>query len=252
MAKHHPQLRSIINSRSFLNAISILSSLVVGGALLWNVAFEGPSVRQLAKDREMLTRSQVGLPSEPITLQGADIQGDQRAQVALIIFSDFQCPYCGKLARDTLPAIEERLVRKGRILVAFRHFPLEVMHHSARKAAEAAECAGRQGKFWKMHDLLFRDQKHLDESTFRKSALDLGLNLTQFNACLDGQATDKVQQDIRLARALKITGTPTLFFGFIQPNQFVKVSRRFTGNIQIAQLEEVYKSFVTTNQSAER
>jgi len=209
--------------------MSLLSILVVAGAILWNVAFEGPSARQLAQQREELARTQDGLPSEPITLHGAAVRGDPTAKIALIVFSDFQCPFCAKLARDTFPALEEHFVRQGKVLMAFRQFPLEVIHPFARKAAEAAECAGRQGKFWQMHNLLFDDQKHLDEISLRERALQLGLDLNQFVACLGGQAVSRIEQDIGVGKSLNVVKTPTILIGLTEPDGRIRVSRRITG-----------------------
>jgi protein-disulfide isomerase len=168
-------------------------------------------------------------PSEPVSLVGAAVQGRPTAQVALIVYSDFQCPYCGTFARDTLPAIEKRYVDAGKLLLAFRYLPLEQMHPFALKAAEAAECAGRQQQFWPMHDSLFSDQPHLDDASLSERAKGLHLNLKQFDTCLAGPAGDKVKADEAAAKALGIAGTPTILLGTIQPDGRVKATQRLSG-----------------------
>jgi protein-disulfide isomerase len=247
MSAHDARPGFVLSSQSIFNVISLLSILVVGGAFLWNVAFEWPSARRLAQERERLAQSQVGLPSEPITLEGTVVRGDPTAKIALIVFSDFQCPFCGKLARDTFPALEDHFVRQGKVLVAFRQFPLEVIHPFAGKAAEAVECAGRQGKFWQMHDLLFQDQKHLDESSLRQRAQNLGLDRAQFASCLGGQATATIHEDIDMANSLHITSTPTILIGIIQPDGRVKVTRRFAGVPQFKQIEDEFRILAQEN-----
>lgn len=176
------------------------------------------------------------LPTSPVSLDGAALQGNQNARVALIEYSDFQCPFCGKFAREVLPDLQEKYVRSGRILLAFRHFPLP-MHPFAHKAAEASECAGRQGRFWPMHDLLFRDAAALDRSRFDASAQALGVDMKRFAECLEGQAAQRVERDAAGGRALLVSATPTFFAGTLEPGGLVKVTQRLTGAMPLAQFE---------------
>jgi protein-disulfide isomerase len=120
-------------------------------------------------------------------------------------------------------------VDAGKLLLAFRYLPLEQIHPFALKAAEAAECAGRQQQFWPMHDLLFGDQPHLDDASLSERAKGLHLNVKQFDTCLAGPATDTVKADEAAAKALGIAGTPTMLLGAIQSDGRVKATQRFSG-----------------------
>lgn len=137
------------------------------------------------------------------------IKGGKNAKVTLIEISDFQCPYCERHI-----STREQIIKEygDQVRVVWRHFPLTSIHPYAQKAAEAAECAGEQGKFWEMHDTLFENQSALDTASLKSYAKDLGLNQTQFNSCLDdGKYTSKVQAQAQEAVAAGITGTPGTF-----------------------------------------
>ena len=105
-------------------------------------------------------------PKDPLPLEGAAIRGNRSATVAIVEYSDFKCPACGQFATGTLPAIERRYVDTGKVLLAFRQYPMD-RRPLAQKAAEAAICAGDQGKFWEMHDQLFAHQGRLEETSLR-------------------------------------------------------------------------------------
>ena len=98
------------------------------------------------------------LPKDPVDLAGAILAGNPSAHVAMIEFSDFECAFCGRFTRDTEPTLWHEYVDSGQLLVAFRHLVLEERHPHALRAAEAGECANRQGQFWPMHDVLFHNQ----------------------------------------------------------------------------------------------
>jgi protein-disulfide isomerase len=178
------------------------------------------------------------LPSEPVSLAGAQTAGSQTAKVALVVYSDFQCPFCGKFARETLPAIQEQYVRTGKVLFAFRQFPLPI-HSFAEKAAEGALCAGQQGKFWAFHDDMFANQQALDPQSLQERARQLGLRTDAFTACLEGKAAISVQADKKAAEPFGVTGTPTFLAGPILKDGRVRVSERFSGALPLAQFQTV-------------
>jgi protein-disulfide isomerase len=163
-----------------------------------------------------------------VSLEGAAILGDRSARVVLIQYSDFECPFCARFARDTLPGLKAAYVRTGQLLVAFRHMPLP-NHPFAHKAGEGAECAADQGKFWEMHDQLFKAPGQLDEDSLRKHARALGMDGVRFDDCLTGRKEEKVRTDALQARSVRITSTPTFFVGSMQPDGRVKVVHRFSG-----------------------
>ncbi len=125
----------------------------------------------------------------------------------LVVFSDFQCPYCAE-AQHSLQILQ---TRKGKGLrLVYKHFPLTQIHPQALPAARAAWAAGRQGKFWEFHDALFSNQAKLGEDLYRQIAQNLGLNLERFTKDRKGEASlQAIGQDLALAERLALQGTPT-------------------------------------------
>ncbi len=137
------------------------------------------------------------------------IRGAEDAPVTLIEFSDFQCPFCAR-HQATLEQILTDY--QGKVRLVYRHFPLTSIHAMAQKAAEAAECAGEQEKFWEMHDLLFKNQQILSDELFSKLAKDLKLDTKKFDECLSsGKYAAKIQANAQEATAAGVTGTPGTF-----------------------------------------
>ena len=135
-------------------------------------------------------------------------RGDAGARVVILLFSDFECPYCAGV-EPVLTQVRQAFPKD--VQVVFKHSPLPI-HPRAPLAHEAAVEAGRQGRFWEMHDLLFANQGRLDEPQLVDYAGRLGLDLTAFRAALaDRRHRAVVDRDVTEARALGVTGTPTLF-----------------------------------------
>jgi protein-disulfide isomerase len=126
--------------------------------------------------------------------------------VTVVLFSDFECPYCKKI-EPTLDALEKEY--PGKVRVVWKNFPLD-MHPSARLAAAAALAAHTQGKFWAMHDRLLENQEALDRPTLEGHARRLGLDPARFQAALDSKAAE-VEADVKQGTSLGVTGTPTVF-----------------------------------------
>lgn len=135
-------------------------------------------------------------------------RGPRDAKVTLVVWTDFQCPFCRRL----LPTIEAvRKLYGDDVRVALRHMPLP-FHPNAALAAEAAMAAGEQGRFWQMHDLLFQHQDALEMSDLEGYATELGLDVKRFREDLDGRRFQAmVESDARAAAELDISGTPTTF-----------------------------------------
>ncbi len=176
------------------------------------------------------------IPTDPVSLDGAMLKGNRDAGVAVIVFSDFECPYCGQFARDTWPRLDMDWITTGKVVFAFRHLPLEEIHHSAMSAAEAAECAGRQGKFWEMHDLLFENQRSLENAALVNRARNLNIDVGVFSKCLAGPAEAKVRRDGDIAKELQVQGTPVFLVGVVQSDRRVKVTKRLEGAVPLATL----------------
>lgn len=177
----------------------------------------------------------VPIPKQPISLEGTTL-GSPGAKVALVEFSDFQCPYCGKFATETLPKIKTKYIDKGLLRFVFRHNPIPV-HARAQAAAEAAECAGRQGRFWEMHHQLFQDPKRLEVADLADYAQTVGLDLPAFKVCTAKGAKEHVQRDVELAKSLTLRGTPTFMVGTIGADGYVKVSEVIAGARPLAEFE---------------
>jgi len=148
---------------------------------------------------------------EPIRVEVAatgPAKGPASAPVTIVEFSDFQCPFCGRLT-PTLKAIEDKYGDKVRLV--FRQYPLP-FHQYAQKAAEASLCANEQGKFWQMHDAMFANQQALEVAQLKSKAAELGLNADQFNQCIDsGKHAAEIQADMKDGSAAGVSGTPAMF-----------------------------------------
>jgi protein-disulfide isomerase len=146
--------------------------------------------------------------TEPVSAVDHAI-GPERAPVTLVEYGDFECPNC----KQAVPAVKLLLARfDQRVRFAFRHFPFEEAHPYALQAAEAAECAGGQGKFWQMHDLLFDQQRHLRLRHLFGYAEQLGLDMARFTAEMDdGIYLQRVREHQRSATRSGVRGTPGFF-----------------------------------------
>jgi protein-disulfide isomerase len=137
------------------------------------------------------------------------ILGPPDAAATLVEYGDYQCPYCGQ-AYHILKAVHHRMGRRLRF--AFRHFPLAEIHPFAPGAAEAAEAAGAQGKFWEMHALLFENQPALDGPDLLRYATHLGLELPRFVRELNDHTYEpRVREDFMTGVRSGVNGTPTFF-----------------------------------------
>lgn len=157
------------------------------------------------------------------------IKGDTNARLAIIEFSDFECPFCGRYARDTYPRLTTEYVDTGKVQYVFRHYPLDI-HPFAFKAAAAAECAGREGMYWEMHDLLFAAGDALAEPDLLGYAATLGLQQEDFEACLKGGAmTERVLEDRQYGEALGVSATPTFFFAEVREDGKLGLLAKLSG-----------------------
>lgn len=153
-------------------------------------------------------------PDRPgMTMAGDFWRGNPDAPVVVVEFSDFQCPFCQRHTLDTQPVLDEQFVDPGDVMWVFKHFPVEQTHPQAVAAAGAAECAGEQGKFWEMHELLF---ERMDEwsvsdadAVLTSLAEELGLDMDAYSTCFEAQETyQAVLADLQAGSEF-IRGTPT-------------------------------------------
>jgi len=163
-----------------------------------------------AQAAQEANKQQAKLAAVPPVTDKDYIRGDKNAPVTLIEYSDFECPYCARHV-DTLDKILSEY--KGKVRLVYRNFPLSFHPHS-KKAAEAAECAGEQGKFWEMHDEIFKANKSktMGVDKWKKVAANLGLDTAKFNKCLDSdEYASKITSQMRDGAAAGVKGTPATF-----------------------------------------
>ncbi|MFH1199507.1 MAG: thioredoxin domain-containing protein [Candidatus Micrarchaeota archaeon] len=158
-----------------------------------------------------------------VTMQGRPVQGNS-TKVAIVEFSDFQCPFCESFYTQSLPAIKP-YVESGKARLVFKQFPLDIacnnlmtqqLHPNACRAATASLCAFDEGKFWPMHDKLFENQQALSQADLEKYAAAIGLDAAKFSSCLNqsnayanqSNSSAVIAQDIAEGAQLGISGTP--------------------------------------------
>jgi protein-disulfide isomerase len=145
----------------------------------------------------------------PVAEDRDHIQGPADAAVTLVQYGDYECPYCGA----AYPIIKEVQARMGeRLRFVFRNFPITTSHPHAERAAEAAEAAATQGRFWEMHDLLYENQKRLRDDDLRAYAEKLGLDVELFDSELAEHVhTARVREDFMSGVRSGVNGTPTFY-----------------------------------------
>lgn len=136
--------------------------------------------------------------------------GPADARITIVEYSDFQCPYCKMFYENTYIRLRQRYGDQVRFV--FRDFPLDSIHPQARPAAEAAQCAHEQGKFWEYHDVIFANQQALQPQDLKRYAQQLGLDTEKFNNCVDTRKYQaSVEADFQDGVRRNVTGTPTFF-----------------------------------------
>ncbi|MCI5162121.1 MAG: disulfide bond formation protein DsbA [Candidatus Electrothrix sp. AX5] len=146
--------------------------------------------------------------AQDIDTAGSPFLGKEGAPISLVVFSDFQCPFCSKVQ----PLLDEILKKNpDKLKIVFKHLPLQ-MHKQAKPAALASIAAHEQGKFWQMHDALFTVSKDLSKENIEKAAKDIGLDMEKFKKDLTSPTVQaKLKKDMVDAGKAGVGGTPTLF-----------------------------------------
>ena len=193
----------------------IVAGLLIAGAVLYSGGLlrgNGSVWKQQAAVGESAPKN-VNIEDDDAAL------GSPSAPVVLVEFSDFQCPFCRKLWRDSLPQSTEKYIKTGKVRFVYRDFPLSSIHPGAEPAAMATECAEDQEKFWEMHDKIFGEQDKMGQGTvefgvsdLKRWAGEIGLNAAAFDTCLDGgKYKAEVAKDSSDGAALGVSGTPHIF-----------------------------------------
>ncbi len=171
-----------------------------------------------------------------LDLDNRKIKGDPNAPVTLVEFSDYQCPFCARHFKNTYPEIKKEYVDTGKVKIAFVDYALP-FHKLAPKASEATHCAGEQGKYWELHDVLFDNTKALQPDNLPKYAETAGVSdMGAFNKCLEsGKYTELVDSGKALAQKAGVRGTPGFHLGLsTKDNKNIKSAKSIRGAVPFA------------------
>jgi protein-disulfide isomerase len=171
---------------------------------------------------------------------GAPSLGRADAPVTIVEFSDYQCPFCQRFYTTTFAALKKEYIDVGKVRYVFRDYPLEQLHSHARKAAEAAHCAGEQGKYWQMHDALFQSQGALDLPQLAEHARSLGLDGPTFDRCLSSDRNAvRIDRGLAEGAAAGVQGTPAFVIGRTKAGDMVEGT-----SIRGAQSQDTFRQII--------
>lgn len=190
--------------------LGILTASIVASILSWIVfRLIGRLPDHLAAAGEDRTAPEIIDLADPVDPERDHVRGPLDAPVTLVEYADFECPYCGRAEPDVRALLASS---GGELRYVFRHLPLTDVHEHAELAAEAAEAAGAQGRFWEMHDRMFETTEPLTYQHLVEHAAALGLDVAKFEKALrSGKYALRVQRDVESADESGVAGTPTFF-----------------------------------------
>lgn len=209
---HRDEYISFRIRRSRVMPGALLLAFGVGlsmGYVLWGSNTSSvTNTNQISQSSQDLTRYDIPILDDDPTW------GPEDAQITIIEFSDFECPYCRRYFLEVLPQL--RAAYPGLIRYVYKNFPLTSIHPNAVSAAEAAQCARAQGAFWEFHDLLFTMRLELGATAYLDYAAELDLDMDDFSLCVqERRYADTVRADHDLASSLGLRSTPTFFINGI-------------------------------------
>jgi protein-disulfide isomerase len=176
-------------------------------------------------------------PKIEVTADPARTRGNPNAPVTIVEFGDFQCPFCREV-QSTLKTVIAKY--DGKVRLGFRDFPLRQIHPQAQQSAEAARCAGEQGKFWEYHDLLYANQAKLDQNSLKEYARTATLDGERFDACLaGGKFKPQIESDLQSGTGAGVTGTPGFYINGVP----------LTGAQPLSEFEKVIDSQLAESES---
>jgi protein-disulfide isomerase len=190
-------------------------------------------IKRLLQEKAGATNATARLAASNVVslnVHGEPFRGSDRARVAILEYSDFDCSFCARYAREVYPQIERHYVQSGRIKYFFRDLPAPGETNALHKA-RAARCAGEQGKFWELHDRLFATQSEPSGQDMTLLAKAVGLNTEKFNACLaSGRYSENIRMSIAAAKRMGIYGTPAFLIGTVsEDGNFMRVMKILVG-----------------------
>jgi len=230
----------LLTSTLILPLLALAISVAVWYRTNSEIATLRQSQRALIAEVASLRRNAI------IDLAGGPVVGSQDAIVTLIEFSDYECPYCIRHFQQTMPQIEANYIKTGKILYAFRDFPVDQLHPEAIRAHEAVHCAAAQNKFWDLHVRLFSAPGTHTPEALEQRASEAGLDLPSYRTCVAGGTTTAgIRASAAQAIELGANGTPAFFVGVRDraTNQ-VTVAQAITGAQPYAVFQKVMDAVV--------
>jgi len=209
------------------------------------------AMREQLQNRQAPAQAQAPLAPAPesqtmVSIDGAMSKGDNNAKLTMVEFTDFQCPFCARHLKDTMPQIEKDYIKTGKVKYVLRDFPLESIHPQAFKGHEAANCAAEQNKYWEMHEKLFANQRAMAPKDLSGYAAALGMDVAKFQSCIDGSKyAAKVRKDLTDAQKYGATGTPTFFIGLTDSKgSDIKAVRKIVGAQSYAAFKDAFDTLL--------
>ena len=171
-------------------------------------------IKKQVKEGARAAPAKAAFREQDVSIGDSPVIGDAKATITLIEFSDYQCPYCSRHARDVMPQIVKDYVDTGKVKYVMFENPIPSLHKNAYNASLAALCAKDQGQYWEMHNIMFDNQKALDVDGLKAFAASIGLNSSEFDTCLDSKKYEKqINSNLATASKLGVRGTPGFVLG---------------------------------------
>lgn len=188
---------------------------LITAALSWFVT--GRQVQDLREaQRALVSEMAANQNAAVVNVASAPSRGSQSAVVALVEFTDYECPFCIRHFTQTMPRIDSTYIQTGRVRYVFQDFPVDALHPAAIRAHEAGRCAADQGRFWDLHATLFSPAGSHTPELLEKRAADAGLKMEAYRECVSsGRYTDAVKRSVKQGQALGIQGTPSFVIGVL-------------------------------------
>jgi protein-disulfide isomerase len=182
-------------------------------------------LEELRQIRQLLEKQQAAKPAGPpepvrakLNLEGAEMLGSKSAPITVVEFTDYQCPFCQRFHLATFNELKKNFIDTGKVRFYSRDLPLDSIHPNAMRAAQAARCAGDQGQFWKLRDIMGAHPDKLDMDSLVESAGSLKLDTAAFRSCVEsGKYKEAVQVSALEALRYGIAGTPSFVVGKSTP-----------------------------------